>query len=118
VKATLTEKDRKELFPGGWKPLYWALFAYVILVPLAYLMATIVPGRKDWPLWAYTTVMHALLCAVVAAGCKVMVSIVEQWIPKSRLRPHTGHIRNFIGVLAVWPFCVAVFMVVWKLKHG
>src|SRR5262245_30304454 len=78
MKALLTEKDRKEAFPGGWKPLYWALFGYVVLVPVAYLVATIAPGRKDWPLWSYTTVMHALLCAVVAAVCKVVVLIVEQ----------------------------------------
>jgi hypothetical protein len=118
VKALLTEKDRKELFPGGWKPLYWALFSYLALLPLAYFVATIAPGRKDWPLWSYTAVMHALLCAVVAAVCKVVVTIVEQWIPNSRLRPYTGHIRNFIAVLAVWPFCIAVFMVIWKIKHG
>ena len=118
MKALLTEKDRKELFPGGCKPLYWALSVYVSTVPLAYLVATNAPGRKDWPLWSYTAVMHALLCAVVAASCKVVVTIVEQWIPNSRLIPYTGHIRNFIAVLAVWPFCIAVFMAVWKLKHG
>jgi hypothetical protein len=118
VKALLTEQDRKELFPGGWKPLYWALFVYVLLVPVAYLLATGAPGRKDWRLWSYTAVMHALLCALVAASFKVVVLIVEQWIPNSRLLPFTGHIRNFIAVLAIWPFCFAVFMVVWKLKHG
>ena len=118
MKVLLTEKDRKELFPGGCKPLYWALFAYMALVPLAYLVATNAPGRKDWPLWAYAAVMHALLCAAVAATFKVVVTIVEQWIPKSRLAPFAGHIRNFIAVLAIWPFCIAVFMVVWKLKHG
>jgi hypothetical protein len=118
VKVLLTEKARQVMFPGGYKPLYWALFAYVTLVPIAYLVATDAPGRKHWPLWSYTAVMHALLCAVVAATLKVVVTIVEEWIPKSRLAPYSGHIRNFIAVLAIWPFCIAVFMVVWKLKHG
>ena len=118
MKGPLIVKERKELFPGGWKPLYWALLGYVTLVPIAYLVAIIAPGRKDWPLWSYTTVIHALLCAALAAVCEVVVSVVEQWIPNSRLQPYTGRIKNFIAVLAVWPFFFAVFMVVWKLKHG
>ena len=114
----MTEQVRKELFPGGAKPLYWALFMYAALVPLAYLLAVKAPGQKDWPLLPYAAVMHALLCAVVAASGKAVASIVELWVPNSRLRPSTGHIRNFIAVLAVWPLCIAVFMLIWKPQHG
>jgi hypothetical protein len=118
VKILITEEVRKELFPGGLKPLYWALLVYIALVPVAYFVAIAAPGRKDWPLWSYAAVPHALICAAVAASCKAVVSIVEQWVPNSRLRPYTGHIRNFIAVLAIWPFCIAVIMVVYKCKHG
>jgi hypothetical protein len=108
----MTEQDRKELFPGGLKPVYWALLVYVVLVPLAYLVAIEAPGRKDWPFWAYAAVTHAILCAVVAATGKVVVSVSEQRAPNSRLRPYAGHIRNFIAVLAVWPLCIAIVMVI------
>src|SRR5690242_16782455 len=90
VKIQFTEEARKELFPGGFKPLYWAIFIFVALIPVAYLIAIKAPGRKDWPLWAYAAGTHAILCAVVAASGKAVVSIVEQWIPKSQLRPYTG----------------------------
>jgi hypothetical protein len=89
----MTEQDRKELFPGGFKPLYWALFVYVALIPLASWLAIEAPGRKDWPFLPYAAVMHALLCAAVAASGKAVATIVDQWFPNSRLRPYTGHIR-------------------------
>ncbi len=114
----MTEQDREELFPGGLKPLYWALFLYVVLIPLAYLLAVSAPGRKDWPLLPYAVGMHALLCAVLAASGKAVASVVEQWVPNSRLRPYTGCLRNFVAALAVWPLCFAIFMIVWKCKHG
>lgn len=117
MKELLTAKESNHLVPGAWKPVYWAAAVYVALVPIAYFLGIIAPGRKDWQLWSFTAVTHALLCALVAATSKVIVLIVEHWMPRSRLRPYTGHIRNFIGVLAVWPFCIAVFMVIWKLKH-
>ncbi len=118
MKVRLTEKDREELFPGGWKPVYWALSVYVALVPVAYLVASIAPGRKDWSLCSYTAVTHALICALVAAVCKLVITIVEQWIPNSRLGPYTGHIKNFAAVLAIWPLCAFVVMLFWKLRHG
>ena len=117
MKIWTTEDTRKELFPGGFKPFYWALLVYVALVPVAWFVAIEAPGRKDWPLLPYTAVLHALICAAVAACCKVVVSIVEQWVPNSRLRPYAGHFRNFISALALWPFCIAVIMIVWKCKH-
>src|SRR5436305_13406279 len=84
VKTLFTQNERKELFPGGFKPVYFALAVYVLLVPVAYLFSMEAPGRKDWPLWSYTAVMHALMSALVGIVCKVVVSIVEEWIPKSR----------------------------------
>lgn len=113
-----TEENPDEPSPGRFKPLYWVLFAYAALVPIAYLMATAAPGRKDWPLWAYVAVMHALLCALVAATCKLLLSILDYWTPKSRWFPTAGQAENFIVVLAVWPFCMAILMAIWKYKHG
>jgi hypothetical protein len=115
---TLTEKDRKELFPGGFKPLHWALVVYAALVPVAYFVALRAPGRKDWPLWAFIVVLHGLFCALVAAVCKLVVSALEFLPPPSRFRTYTGHMENFIAVLAIWPFCIAIIMLVWKLTHG
>ena len=66
MKIQMTEDARKELFPGGFKPLYWALLVYVVLIPVGYSAATEAPGGKDWPLWSYAAVMHALICAVVS----------------------------------------------------
>ena len=114
----MREKDRKEVSPSGYRPLYWGIIAYVALVPLAYLTASLAPGQKDWPLLGYTAVLHALLCGTVATCCKLVCTVVEEWIPNSRLQPYVGDIRNFIAILAIWPFCVAVFMVVWKVKQG
>lgn len=91
---------------------------YAALVPVAYFISLNAPGRKDWQLWTFTAAMHALLSAVVAACTKAVVSILESWIPKSRWRAYTGQMRNFLGVLAIWPSCIAIIMVVWKLRHG
>src|SRR5215469_819417 len=72
VKIQMTEETRKELFPGGFKPFYWALLVYAALIPVACIVAVEAPGRKDWQLWSYAAVTHALICAAVAAVCKVV----------------------------------------------
>jgi hypothetical protein len=115
----LMEQDHKESVPKRFKPLPWALRVYLILIPVAYLVASISPGSKNFPFYFFVAVMHALMCAVVAAICKAVAEVVDAWLPRSRLRPYTGDIRNFVALLAIWPFCIAIIMIIKTYKaHG
>jgi hypothetical protein len=110
----MSDQNHHELFPAGWKPLRYALLVFAALMPVAYAVALVAPGRKEFPFWGFVAVLHALLCAVIASLCKVVVSVAEAWFPRSRLNQYAGPLGNFIAALAVWPFLVAVFMVIWK----
>jgi hypothetical protein len=112
----MDNQSQNELFLGGMKPFRYALIVFVALIPVAYAVALVAPGRKSFPFWGYVAVMHALLCAVVASLCKVAVSVAEAWMPRSRLNRYAGPLRNFIAALAVWPFLIAVIMVVLTIR--
>jgi len=101
-----------------WRPpLCYALLIFVALIPIAYAVGLVAPGREAFPFWGFVAVMHALLCAVVAAICNAAISITEAWMPRSCLNRHASQIRNFDAALAVWPFIIAIIMLVLKLKE-
>jgi len=111
--------DRNELLPGGAKPFIAALLVYIGLLPMAYFVATFAPGRKDSPFWPYFVGTHAIMCGVVVAGARALVSVLKQWKPGSRLRAYAGHIDNFIFALGPPALIAVIIVFFWKLKpHG
>jgi hypothetical protein len=57
------------------------------------------------------------MCALVAVICNAAIAITEAWMPRSRLNRYASQIRNFDAALAIWPFIIAVVMLVLKLKE-
>src|SRR5262249_39579470 len=112
----MAKLDRNELLPGGAKPFVAALLVYIALLPVAYLIATFAPGRKDTPFWPYLIGTHAIMCGVAVAGAKALISVIKQWAPRARLRAYTGHIDNFIFALAPPALIAAIIIFFWKLK--
>lgn len=107
----------KSLAEEWRRPLYYALLVFVVLIPIAYAVGLVAPGRKSFPFWGFIAVMHALLCAVVAVICNAAITITEAWMPRSRLNHYASQIRNFDAALAIWPFIIAVIMLVLKLRE-
>lgn len=96
------------------KPLFYALLVYLVFIPVAYAVALVAPGRKSFPFWGYVAVMHALMCALVAVICNTTISITTAWMPRARLNHYASQIRNFDAALALWPFIIAVIMIILK----
>jgi hypothetical protein len=114
----MAKLDRNKLL-GGAMPFLAALLVYIGLLPVAYLIATFAPGRKDSPFWPYLIGTHAIMCGVVVAGARALISVLKQWAPRARLRAYTGHIDSFIFALGPPALIAAIIILFWKLKpHG
>jgi hypothetical protein len=102
----------------AWRtPLYYALLVFVVLIPIAYAVGLVAPGRKAFPFWGFVAVLHAVLCALVAVIGNAAISVTEAWLPRARVNRHASQIRNFDATLAVWPLLIAIIMLVVKLRE-
>jgi hypothetical protein len=89
-----------------------ALLAYAALVPIAWQLALVAPGRKDWPVWMFAAVLHGVLCAVIAHVTEIVFAVLERL--RSDVR-YEGEPFRFVRALAVWPVIVAIWMIIRKL---
>jgi hypothetical protein len=88
-----------------------ALAVYVAVVPIAYWIGLVAPGRKNWPLWMYAAVTHGVLCALIGFVTKAVVGLLELL----RFDVHMeGEVVLFLRTLAVWPSVVVIWMLVRK----
>lgn len=109
-----TAEDRSR--PGKDLPTFRgaraALLVYAAMLPIAWPLALVAPGRKDWPVWMFAAVLHGLLCGLIAVLAKIVFMVLEQ------LRSdfcYQGTPFRFIRTLTVWPLIVSIWMIIRKL---
>ena len=89
-----------------------AFLVYGAMVPIAWQLALVAPGLRDWPVWMFAAVLHGILCAVIAHLAEVVLAVLE--LVRSHVR-YEGEPSRFVRTLAVWPVIVSIWMIIRSL---